>query len=182
METIAELNARWQDREEAKIRVCSSPDDGGQRRASKSTTKLLIHTCAQAVQRFLKDYVNQLEGRIRKDDQFGFYKHVKGMDVEQKRTFSSLYVKDEECRLLRDNAVIPERWVRWFHKLLTTKSPTLDPSIVDELKQWSPCRPLDYVPSMYEEEEATRALPNRKAVGPDGLPAELLKGLADERE
>ena len=72
--------------------------------------------------------------------------------------------------------------MRWFHKLLNTKSPTLDASIVDELKQWPPCRPLDDVPSRYEVEEAIRALANRKAVGPDGLPAELLKVLADEGE
>ena len=86
--------------------------------------------------------------RIREGDQFGFYKHLKGMDVEGKRTFDSQYIKDEEGRLLRDNALIRERWVRWFHKLLNTKSPTLDPSIVGELtKQWPPCRPLDDVPS-----------------------------------
>ena len=53
---------------------------------------------------------------------------------------------------------------------------------MDELKQWSPCRLLDDVPSRYEVEEAIRALANRKAVGPDGLPAELLKVLADEGE
>ena len=50
---------------------------------------------------------------------------------------------------------------------------------MDELKQWPPCRPLDDVPSRYEVEEAIRALENRKAVGPDGLPAEPLKVLAD---
>ena len=61
-------------------------------------------------------------------------------------------------------------------------SPTLDPSNVDELKQWPPCRPLDDVPSRHKVEEAIRALANRKAVGPDGLPAELLKVLADEGE
>ena len=66
-----------------------------------------------------------------------------------------------------------------FHKLLYTKSPTLDPSIVDELKQWPPCRPLDDVPSRYEVEGEIRALANRKAVAPDGLPAELLTVLAD---
>ena len=104
------------------------------------------------------------------------------MDVEGKRTFNSQYIKDEEGRLLRDNALIRERWVRWFHKLLITKSPTLDPSIADELKQWPPCRPLDDVPSRYEVEKAIRALANRKAVGPDGLPAELLKVLADVGE
>ena len=63
---------------------------------------------------------------------------------------------------------------------LNTKSPTLDPSIVDELKQCPSCRPLGDVPSRYKAEEAIRALANRKAVGPDGLPAELLKVLADE--
>ena len=37
-------------------------------------------------------------------------------------------------------------------------------------------------PSRYEVEEAIRALANRKAIGSDGLPAELLKVLADEGE
>ena len=87
------------------------------------------------MQRFFEDCVSQLEGRIREGDQFVFFKHLKGMDVEVKRTFNSQYIKDEEGRLLRDNALICERWVRWLHKLLSTKSPTLDPSIVDELKQ-----------------------------------------------
>ena len=66
--------------------------------------------------------------------------------------------------------------------LAGTGSLYIDPSIVDELKQWPPCRPLDDVPSRYEVEEAIRALANRRAVGPDGLPAELLKVLADEGE
>ena len=100
------------------------------------------------------------------------------MDVEGKRPFFSQYIKDEEGRLLQKNALIRERWVRWFHKLLKPKAPSLDPSIMDELKKWPPCRPLDDVPSRYEVEEAIRALANRKAVGPDGLPAELLKVLA----
>ena len=85
--------------------------------------------------------------------------------------------------MLWENALIREWWVRRFHKLLNTKSPTLDPSIVDEVKQWPPCRPLDDVPSRCEVEEAIRPLTNRKEVGPDGLPAELfLKVLADEGE
>ena len=74
------------------------------------------------------------------------------------------------------------RWVRWFHKLLNTKSPILHPSNVNKLKQWPPCRPLDDVPSRCEVEEAIRALVNRKGVGPDGLPAELFKVLEDKRE
>ena len=181
-ETKAELNARWQDKEDARKRVRSAPNGRGLRRALKATTKQLKRTRAEAVQRFFEDYVSQLEGRIREGDQFGFYKHLKGMDAEGKRTFDSQYIKHEEGRLLRDNAFIRERCVRWFHKQLNTKSPTLDPSVVDELKQWPPCRPLDDVPSRYEEGDAIRALANRKAVGPDGLPAEPLKVLADEGE
>ena len=103
------------------------------------------------------------------------------MDVEGKRTFNSEYIRGEEGRLLRDFGFIRERWVRWFHKLLNAKSPTLDPTITDELKVWSPCSPLDDVPSRYEVGEAIRAMANRTSVGPDGLPVELLKVLVDER-
>ena len=177
--TKAELHARWQDREDASKRVRSAPNDRGLRQALTATTKQLNRTQAEAVQRFFEDYVSQLEGRIREGDQLGFYKHLKGMDVEGKRTFNSQYIKDEEGRLLRDNALICERWVRWFHNLLNAKSPTLDPCIVDELRQWPPCRPLDDVPSKYDVEGAIRTLADRKAVGPDGLPAELVKVLAD---
>ena len=66
------------------------------------------------------------------------------------------------------------------HKLLNTKSPTLDPTITDELKVWPLYSPLYDVLSRYEVEEAIRAIANRKAVGPDGLPVELLKVLLDE--
>ena len=122
--TKAQLHARWQDREDASKRARSAPNDRGLHQALKATFKQLNRTRAEAVQRFFEDYGSQLEGRIREGDQFGFYKHLKGMDVEGKRTFSSQYIKDEEGRLLRDNALIRERWLRWFHKLLNTKSLT----------------------------------------------------------
>ena len=102
------------------------------------------------------------------------------MDVEVKRTFNSQDIRDEEGRLLRDIGLIQERWVRWFHELLNTKSSTLGPTIVDEFKVWPSCSPLDVVPSRYEVEDAIVATENRKAVGPDGFPAKLLKVLAGE--
>ena len=37
---------------------------------------------------------SQLEGRIREGDQLGFYKHLKGMNVEGKITFNSQYIRD----------------------------------------------------------------------------------------
>ena len=99
-----------------------------------------------------------------------------------KRTFYSQYVKNEEIRLLQDNAFNRERRVRRGHKLLDTRSPTVDSIIVDELKQRPPCRTLEDVPSRYKVDKAICALANRKPVGPDGLSAELLNGLADEGE
>ena len=99
------------------------------------------------------------------------------MDVKGKKTLNSQYIRDEEGRILRDLGLIRERWVRWFHKLLNPKSPTLDPTITDEIKVWPQCSPLDDVPSRHEVEEAIRAMTNRKAVGPDGLPVEPLKVL-----
>ena len=56
------------------------------------------------------------------------------MDVAGKRTFNSQYIRDEEGRLLRDIGLSRDRWVRWFYKLLNTKSPALDPTITDEFK------------------------------------------------
>ena len=87
--TKAELNARWQDREDATKRVRSAPDDRGLRQVLKATTKQLKRTREEAVRRFFIDYVSQLKRRIREGDQSSFYKHLKGMDVEGKRTFNS---------------------------------------------------------------------------------------------
>ena len=133
--TRAELNTRWQDREDARKRARSALNHRGLRQALRATIKQFERTRAEAVQKFVEDYVSQHGDGIQEGDLFGFYKHLKGMHVEGKRTFNSPYIKDEEDRLLRDNAFIRERWVRWFHKVLNTKSPTLDPIIVDELKQ-----------------------------------------------
>ena len=142
----------------------------------------LRRTWAEAVRRFFEGYLGHLEGRIREGDQFDFYKNLKGVDVELNGTFIPQYINNEEGRLLRENAPIRERWVRWLHKMLNTNSPTLDPTIAGELMTWPPCRPLDGVPSRYQVEQVIRALANRKAVGLDGLPVELLKALADEGE
>ena len=92
-------------------------------------------TWADAVQRFFEEYVSQLERPIREDDLVWFLREpINGMGVEGKRTFNSQYIKDEQGRLLRKYALFRKGWVRWFHKFLNTKSPTLDPTIVGEHK------------------------------------------------
>ena len=72
------------------------------------------------VQRLFEEFVGQLEVRIKEGDQAGFYKHLKEMDLEGRRSCSVIYIKDEECILLQDIELIRDRWVQWFSTLLST--------------------------------------------------------------
>ena len=103
------------------------------RKAVKMTGKKLRKVRKAAVLSFFWDFVGKLETRNREGDQAGFYKHLKTMNLEGKRDYSSAYIKDENGVLPRDVELIRERWVRWFHTLLNTKSPRLDPNIAEGL-------------------------------------------------
>ena len=86
-----------------------------------------------AVLSFFWAHFRKLEERVRKGDQAGVYEHLKTMNLEGKRDRSSQVIKNENGNLLRDVELIRERWVRWFHTLLNTKSPKLDPNIAEAL-------------------------------------------------
>ena len=77
----------------------------------------------------------QTLSRIRDDDQPGFYKHLDTMNLGGKRDRRSAYVEDENGELLGDVELIRKRWVRWFHTLLSAKSPGVDPNITEGLGQ-----------------------------------------------
>ena len=83
---------------------------------------------------------------------------------------------DEDGMLQRDQVRIRERWSGHFHTLLNTKSLKLDPTVIIDLL---PPRPLELSlgdePSMDEMMGVIKTMSNWKAVGPDDLPAELLK-------
>ena len=99
------------------------------------------------------------------------------MQLEETKQVESQCVRYEEARLLRDKGRIRERWVRIFRSLLNSKSDMLDADIPKRLPQHP-------VASATEEEITTamKATANAKAVGRDGLPAELLKlGLQQDR-
>ena len=128
-----------------------------------------------AVLSFVWDFVRKLETRTRKDDQAGFYKHLKGMDLEGKRDRSPVCVEYGNVVLLRDVELIRERWVRWFHTLLNAKSPRLDPNIAEGLDPWPKNMPLGVQPTIQKLADAIRSLANGKAVGPDGVSVELFK-------
>ncbi|CAB1103768.1 unnamed protein product [Ectocarpus sp. CCAP 1310/34] len=128
----------------------------------------------RALETFFEGYVRQLEKKSREGNKAGFYRHMKLIDVEGKRSFTCQNIKDEDGKALRDPTFIRQRWARWFHKLLNTKSPTIDLHAADKAKRRPTCVPLDDIPSLLEVEEAVREMANRKAVGPDDLPAELI--------
>ena len=101
---------------------------------------------------------------------------------ETKKVESQQCIRDEEGRLLRDKGRIRERWVRFFRSLLNSKSDMIDADIPKRLPQHPVAIALGIEPTEEEIATAMKAMANAKAVGPDGLPAELLKlGLQQDR-
>ena len=107
-------------------------------------------------------------------DQHGFFQNIRSVQVQDTKRVESQCVRDGEGRLLRDKGRIRERWVRFFRSLLNFKSDKLDLDIPKRLPQHPVARAIGIEPT---EENATamKGMANAKAVGPDGLPAKLLK-------
>ena len=131
----AEMTAAWQQIEDTRRHLRAEPHNSNLRKAVKMAGKKLRKVRQAAVLSLFWDFVRKLETRNREGDQAGFYKHLKAMNPEGKRDRSSAYVKDENGVLLRDVERTRQRWVRWFHTLLNTKSPRLDPNIAEGLDQ-----------------------------------------------
>ena len=132
----AKMDVAWQHREEVRRHLSAEPHNSNLRKVVKMARKNLRKVRKAAVLSFFWDFVRKLETRTREGDQASFYKHLKTMNLEGKRDRSSAHVKDENGVLLRDVELIRERWVRWFHTLLSAKSPRLDPNIAEGLNQW----------------------------------------------
>ena len=137
-----EMNAAWQQREEATRHLRAEPHSSNLQKAVKMAAKKLREVHKASVLSFFWDFVRKLETHTREGDQAGFYKHLKTMNLERKQDRGSAYVKDENGVLLRDVELIRERWVRWFHTLLNAKSPRLEPNIVEGLDQWPENMPV----------------------------------------
>ena len=108
----AEMNAAWQQREEARRHLRAKPHNSNLRKVVTMAGKNLRKVRTAAVQSFFRDFVRKFETHTRQGDLAGFYKHLKTMNLEGKRDRSSAYVKDESGVLLRDVELIRERRVR----------------------------------------------------------------------
>ena len=135
-----------------------------------------------AVVRFFERYVIVLEKQLRMRDPHGFFQNIESVQLEKTKKVESQCFHDEAVRLLRDKGRICERWVRFFRSLLNTKSDMLDPDIPKRLPQHPVTKAFGIEPTEEYISTAMKTMANAKAVGPDGLSAELLKlGLQQDR-
>ena len=75
---------------------------------------------------------------------------------------------------------IRARWRRYITSLLSTTSAALNRTIIEGLSQTPTVLSLGDPPVVSKEKKVLRSMANGKAIGPDELPAELLKlGLSD---
>ena len=82
---------------------------------------------------------------------------------------------DEDDTLQNDKVRILERWPGYFGTLLNTKSSKPDATISGLFPQRPLAPLLGDEPTMDDMRVVIQGMPNWKVVGPDSLPAELLK-------
>ena len=180
--TEAELQAATDAMHSAWQRLKMDTRDAQLRRAVRKTCNWLKGVRSAAVVRFFERHVVELEKQLRMGDQHGFFRNIESVQLEETKKVESQCVRDEERRLLRDKGRIRERWVRFFHSLLNSKSDMLDADIPKRLPQHPVASALGIEPTDEKIATAMKAMANTKAVGPDGLPADLLKlGLQQDR-
>ena len=173
--TEAELQAVTDTIHTAWQRLKVDTRDAQLRRAVRKACNWLKRVRSAAVVRFFERHVVELQKQLRMGNQHGLFQIIKSVQLEEIKKVESQCVRDEEGRLLRDKGRIRERWVRFFRPLLHSKFNMPDPDIL----KWPPQHPvastLGIEPTEKEIAPAMKAMANAKAVGPDGLPAELLK-------
>ena len=161
------MHAAWQ-------RLKTDTRDAQLRRAVRKACNWLKRVRSAASVRYFERHVVGLEKQLRMGDQHGFLQNIKSVQVEETKKVESQCIRDEGGRLLRDKGRIRERWVRFFRSLLNAKSDMLDPDIPTRLPQHPVASTLGIEPTEEEISTVMKAMANAKAVGPDGLPAELL--------
>ena len=181
-QTEAELQTATDAMHAAWIRLKTDTRCAQLRRAVRIACSWLKRKRIAAVVRFFERHVVELEKQLHLGDQHGFFQNIRSVQLEETKKVESQCVRDEGRRLLRDKGRIRERWVRFFRLLLNSKHDMLDPEIPKRLPQQLVASALGISPTEEEIATAMKAMADEKAVGSDGLPAELLKlGLQQDR-
>ena len=169
------MHAAWQ-------RLKSNTRNAQLRRAVRKACNWLKRVRSAAVIRLFERHVVELEKQLRMGDQHGFFQNIKWVQLEETKKVESQCIRDEGGRLVRDKGRIRKRWVRCFRSLLNSKSDMLDPDVSKRLPQQLVASALGIEPLKADIATAMKVMINAKAVGPDGLLAELLKlGLQQDR-
>ena len=172
----------WTERGEARKAVHGTLAGGSAFRAlRKACRKLNRETMQAAEDRYLEVYACELEEFIVAGDVSGWNGHLKGgWKLQGKKLGSAQYIRDEDGKLPRKLDEIRAKWRRYFTSSLNTTSTALNRTIIEGLSQKPTALSLGDPPVVSETKKALRSMANGKAMGPDDLPAELLKlGLSD---
>ena len=174
-------------------RQCKTKHTTATWKALRATCKEVRAAIDKGIEVHLEEYLAELETLLRHRDMRGLYKHLKmTVDLGGRKTEGQRTIKDENGNLLRDKGNILRRWGRFFGNLLNTKSPVLQPSIVEKVQQRRKAAPppspppgarsqigepisLEAEPTYAETQKAVRAMVKWKVPGADSLPVELLK-------
>ena len=176
-----EFEEAWTEREEARKAVHGTLAGGSAFRALRKACKKLGEIIQAAEDRYLEVFACELEEFIVAGDLRGWHGHLKGgWKLQGKKLKSAQYIRDENGKLLRKLDEIRARWRQYFTSLLNTTSATLNQTIIEGISQKPTALSLGDPPVVSETKKALRSMANDNAMGPDELPAELLKlGLSD---
>ena len=171
----------WTERKEARKAVHGTLAGRSAFRALRKECKKLRKIIQAAEDRYLEVFACELEDFIVAGDLRGWHEHLKGgWKLQGKKLRSAQYIRDENGKLLRKLDEIRARWRRYFTSLLNTTSAPLNRTIIEGLSQKPTALSLGDPPAASKTKKALRSMANCKAMGPDELPAELLKlGLSD---
>ena len=171
-----EFEEAWTDREEALKALNGTLAGGSAFCALRKACRKLRETIQAADDRYLEVYACELEEFIAAGDLRGWYGHLKGgWKLKGKKFGSAQYIRDEIGKLLRKLNKTRARWRRYFTSLLKTTSAALNRTIIEGLSQKPTALSLGDPPVVSETKKALRSMVNGKPMGPDELPAELLK-------
>ena len=167
-ETRAAAEEALAKRREAR-RVMKSNRTPATWKALRAACKGVRAAVDEGIHAHLERYVTRLEALYEDRDLRGLYKHLKkSVGLGGRQSGGQQYIKDENGVLLRDKAEILQRWAWFFGTLLNTKSPKLNPAIIEEVQQRPAAPitgdpvPLGSAPTLEETRRAIRGMHNWK--------------------
>ena len=171
-----ECEEGWSEREETRTVVLDALAGGSAFRALRKACRKLREVMQAAEDRYLEVYACELEEVTLAGDMRGWYGHlIGGWKLQSKKVGSAQYIKGEDGKLLLKLEEIRARWRRYFAFLLNTTSDALNRTIIEGLSPKPVALSLGDPPVVDETKQALRPMANGKVMGPDELPAELLK-------